>query len=446
MTEPSEGTFQFDEDFEQKLLAFLVRDIKFFLRSYLVIQEKYFENRIRGEIFAITKSYVEKYNQSMPQEDARNLITEMFIRQKKKDITIDTYFELLADLYTRDLSGEKYAEDLVLSFAQNKEMQRVLMDGGKRVLARRDLKPILTGVTKALSIGNKLELGYDYFNETVERTSRNYEVKSNVVSTGFKRLDNYLGGGLAGGDMGIIVGPSSRGKTAVLVNLAVGAMMRRKNVVYITLEGRQNPAEDIGVRLDMRISRINRDLLLKESVKVRDCILYFYQIMRAKIILKSFPTETVTVDDIDRYITQEEIVSGFKPDLIIIDYLNLCKRSNPREDTWLGTNYREGKGLAVRRDLPLWSAAQAKEGSLKEDVVEPRQISEATVRIWSDSDVILGLCQTDKEAKEVPMHMRWYLGKNKNKEAKKIIPIIFDNFTMTMEEEPLSLSGTENVD
>lgn len=423
--------FEFDEEFEQKLLAFLVRDIKFYLRNKFVMKAGYFVSKIRGDIYFKASQYMDKYNEIIPQEDIRNEIKDMYLSKKKKDIPIDTYWELLKDLFTRDLSGGGYAEDQVLAFAQGQEMATALKDGAQRIMGGKDLRPILTNVTKALSIANKLELGYNYFEQTIRRTSIGYEMPENTVSTGYKKLDKFLGGGLGGGEIGIIVGPSSRGKTASLVNIALGSLRQKKNVLYIVLEGK---VEDIAVRFDLSLSKTSKDYLLKEADKVRDHILMVSRLLKTKLIIKGFPTETVTVDEIDQYITHEEIITELKPDLLIIDSLNLCKRSNPKEDTWLGTNYREGKAMATRRKLPLWSASQAKDDSLKGEIVEPKHIAEATIRIWSDSDVIIGLCQNDTEAEKVPSELRWYLGKNRNRPARKTIPMIFDKDIMSIEE------------
>jgi hypothetical protein len=59
------------------------------------------------------------------------------------------------------------------------------------------------------------------------------------------------------------------------------------------------------------------------------------------------------------------------------------------------------------------------------------------MRIWADSDVVIGLCQTEEEEKKEPMEIRWLLGKNRNREKGKSIPMIFDNFIMMMEEVSL---------
>ena len=147
--------FEFDDEFEQKILAFLVRDIAFFRKNFHVMKASYFVSKIREDVYDKASQYSRKYKEPIPQEALRQEIDRMYRATKKKDVPIDMYFELLDDLYGRDLSGGGYAEDKVIGFAQAQEMANAIKDGVNRILSGKDLRPILTGVTKALEIGAK---------------------------------------------------------------------------------------------------------------------------------------------------------------------------------------------------------------------------------------------------------------------------------------------------
>jgi len=426
--------YEFEEGFERQLLALLIRDREFYVKHQGYCETKYFASQIRRDIWELSREYLEKYiDQSLTYDILANEINHLFYKLKKKNVNIDDYLEEAALVFTADITtGKKYTSDEVLEFARSQQMKIVLTTAAKRVKTRQDLRPIANEVMKALNIGENLNLAYDYFDETITRTTRLYGMSENHVGTGCRKLDRFLGGGLAGGEMGIVVGPPSRGKTAALVNLAVGAMLNRKNVIYFGLEGAER---DVAIRFDMRISRINKDLLVKEFKQVQETVTYFHNLLKSTLLIKMYAQEDATVADMDQYLIYEEMARGFKPDIIFIDYLNLCKRPNQRDDNWMGRTYREGKGLATRRNLPLWSAVQAKMDSLKSNIVLPQHIAEATGRVWADSDVIIGLCQTDDQAKTHPMEMSWYLGKNRNRPAKRRIPMIFDSDIMLIEED-----------
>jgi hypothetical protein len=150
-------TFQFDDQFEERLLAFLIRDIKFFSRNGSFIKREYFSSQISRDIFFVAKSYLEKYDEPLPLDIARNEITKFYRDTKKKDIDIDTYFEFLDKLYKIDISLTfQYAEDVLLKFAQNQEMRRALIAGGERCEKFKDLEPIIEDVTKAYEVGRKI--------------------------------------------------------------------------------------------------------------------------------------------------------------------------------------------------------------------------------------------------------------------------------------------------
>ena len=154
--ENQEQVFHFDEDFEQRLLACLIRDKDFFQRNSSLMKEMYFANQIRRDIFKFSRVYLEKYGEPPSQDVAKNEVHRLFEDQRKKDVDIDTYFEMVEDLYQVDLSvGAKYAEDILVSFAQNREMEKALLDSAKLVRSKRDLSPILEKVTKALEIRQK---------------------------------------------------------------------------------------------------------------------------------------------------------------------------------------------------------------------------------------------------------------------------------------------------
>lgn len=442
-------TFNFDEQFEAKLIAVLLRDIVFFLKNGNFVEPKYFKTIFHKDLYRLAKPIMEKFGEPIKVEILRNEVTKMYKDRKKDDVRIDEYFETIDALFAIDISSTGYAEEVVLSFVRKKEMENVLTDGMKRVIGGQDLAPILPNVTKALNVGNKMQMGYDYFGETIVRTTLDYgDMRQNKVPTGFKRLDRFLDGGLAGSELGIVVAPTNRGKTALLCNFAYGAIKNKKSVIYIVLEGK---IEDVAFRLDKLICQADKDILRggvlgstptekSFAISPADHIMLISKLFKSKIILKMFPAESVTVSDLDSYISHEQAIRGFEADLIIVDYLALCKRTNMRDETWMGTTYREGKAIAQRRNRPLWSAVQAKaDEALKTKRIRPGHIAEGTNRIQSDSDVIIGLCQTDEEeeSKTEPSNMRLWLGKNRNEVSKREIEAQFNRKEMWMREVSL---------
>lgn len=426
----------FGSEFEAQLISRFLRSRKFFLTYGSIMKENYFEVQVHRDLFSIAKEYYSKYSDTLEYEVTKNEIRKILELSRRKDNEevfkqrSELYFEIVDKLFEIDLSsGTEYSANEVVSYAKRQETIRILKEAAEKISRGSDAGLLSSDIAKVESMGSFEALGYDYFVEVASRTYL-YDRPGRIVSTGFVSLNRFLGGGLAGTELGLIVGPPSRGKTAALVNLAVGAVLNRKNVLYFVLEGSK---DDLAIRFDMRISRTSKDLLLAKSSEVLDFVQYFSRLTKSKLLIQMFPTETVTVKDLDEFLIQKEMVDNFIPDLIVIDYLNLCKRSS-KEDIWMGRSYREGKALAVKRNIPVWSAVQANMGSLKSDIITPKMIAEATGRIWADADVIVGLCQSEQEEQKKPPEMRLYLGKNRNRSARKIIPLIFDPDLMLMEE------------
>jgi archaellum biogenesis ATPase FlaH len=115
----------------------------------------YFGNTRCRDIYEKANEYMKKYSQVIPKDDLRNEIQRMYEERQKKDIDIHHYFELIDQVFSMDLTGEKYTEDQVLFFARRQEMKQALNDGWDRLELSQPLEPILRDVEKALSIGNK---------------------------------------------------------------------------------------------------------------------------------------------------------------------------------------------------------------------------------------------------------------------------------------------------
>ena len=151
----SNEQLDFEAEFEKRLLAFMVRDLEFFKRVSLTVRFDHFRNQYCRDICEQAQEYVQKYNQAIPKDILRNEIEKMFYERKRQDCTLDEYWKFIDSLCAMELTGEKYTEDEVTRWTQRQQMKKVLGDAIDRVANREDLSPILTDVTKALSIGSK---------------------------------------------------------------------------------------------------------------------------------------------------------------------------------------------------------------------------------------------------------------------------------------------------
>ena len=156
MSNIEDKPYDFENEFEKRLLAFVVRDLEFYLRNSHGIRFDYFKNQYCRDICEQTQEYVQDHNEAIPQDILRNEIEKMFYERKRRDVTLDEYWEFIDALFAMDLTGKQYTEDEVLQFAQRQQMIKVLGDAIDRVTNRDDLTPILEDVGKALAVGSKV--------------------------------------------------------------------------------------------------------------------------------------------------------------------------------------------------------------------------------------------------------------------------------------------------
>jgi len=149
------NTFRYDEDFENRLLAFLIRKKDFFRKHSHLVKEQYFENQIRRDLYHLAKEYHEKYpDDDFPANILRNEVYTFYHKVAKHSIPIEDYQTAIEDYYVMDLeSGEQYTADQLAYFAQRQEVKNVILDARDRVMTDGRLDDIPGNMIKALQAG-----------------------------------------------------------------------------------------------------------------------------------------------------------------------------------------------------------------------------------------------------------------------------------------------------
>jgi replicative DNA helicase len=181
-----------------------------------------------------------------------------------------------------------------------------------------------------------------------------------------------MNGGLAGGELGIIVAPAGIGKSWALVSIAANAVKSGKTVIYYTLELNQYY---VARRFDAFYTKIPFQNLNEEHAqeKIKESV----ETLKGELILKYYPTKSASVTTISSHI-EKCISQGKKPDLIIIDYADLIKPSKAGDKRLeLNDIYEDLRGLAGLYNIPCWSASQANRSALEDDIIEGGKVSES---------------------------------------------------------------------
>lgn len=334
-----------------------IRDVIPFLK------EEYFESGIQKNIFREVFSYITKYN-SRPSKEA--LIIEI---EKNESISSDEFQESvnLLNYFNESRNEEvdsKWLLDSTEEFCRKRALHNALrtsiqiISGEEKTKAEGEIPDLLS---EALGISFDSDIGHDYLNNVDERWDY-YNTKEIKIPFNLKFLNLITKGGVENKTLNIIMGGTGTFKTGMLCHFAANYMLLGKNVLYITMEMAE---EKIAERVDANLLNIDLDdlhdipkpLFQKKVKEIR-------KITTGNILIKEYPTASVHVGHFRHLLKELRLKEKFKPDIIIIDYINICASSrlrgvqNANSYTIVKMIAEEIRGLAVEFDVPIWSATQ----------------------------------------------------------------------------------------
>jgi replicative DNA helicase len=216
-------------------------------------------------------------------------------------------------------------------------------------------------IDNALKSGQDKNLGHEYIKDIEERYRENSRT---TIPTPWERINGLLQGGLGNGDFGIIFGNPGGGKSWSLVAIGGYAVRLGYNVLHYTLE----LGEDyVGKRYDAFFTKIPVNKIDSFRDKVEETIPQ----LPGKLIIKEFPTGRAQVSTIESHISKCEGM-GIKPDLIIIDYVDLLssRKTNRERKDEIDDIYTSTKGLARQLNIPIWSVSQVNRAGAQDKIIE----------------------------------------------------------------------------
>jgi len=204
----------------------------------------------------------------------------------------------------------------------------------------------------------------------------------NTVETPWDVINELTQGGLASGELGVIVAPAGIGKTWILCALGGGAMKKGINVVHYSLE--LNEAY-IGLRYDSVFTGISNQNLKYHKDEVKSNI----ENIEGELVVKYFPTKTASVNTLSAHLQKLKMMN--KPfDMVIVDYADILRDTKFTKEVRhaLGNIYEDLRGLAGEFEVPIWTASQANRSALDEDNIEAQHIAESYQKIMTADFVV----------------------------------------------------------
>jgi replicative DNA helicase len=353
--------------FQLQLLNQIIID-KDFSHSILdVIENNYFENKYFKIIIQMVKEYYIKYDHT-PSFETLEQITKSELQQEiASKIVLDT----IKKIKDSPIDGVTFVQEKALKFCKQQELQKVMgkaqkiIDGGE--FENYDtLEELVRG---ALQVGAKDTSILNVFSNIDQVLEDDYR---HPIPMGIPGIDRLLKGGLARGEIGVILAPTGVGKSTILTKIANHAFNMGNNVLQIFFEDNQKVIQRKHYTL---WTKIHPDDLSEKREEVILKVKEVEETMTNKLILKKLPSDTVTMLQIKNQI-RKMVADGTKIDMVLLDYIDCVVPDKHLGDEWKseGSVMRAFEAMCHEMNLVGWTATQGNRSSISSEVVTTDQM------------------------------------------------------------------------
>jgi hypothetical protein len=308
--------------------------------------------------------------------------------------------EAYKESQSRDLD---WIENEFTSFCKNQQVKKAIMTSVD-LLGMGDYDSIKMLMNNALKAGEDKNIGHEY-DKDIE--SRYRQDDRNAVPFPWPVFNSLTQGGMGKGDLVLVFGNPGGGKSWAVIDMGAYAAAMGFNVLHYSLELAEGY---VGKRYDAVFTGIPVDQLDQHRAKVEETV----SKVKGKVVIKEYPPKRASFDTIQAHIQQLEFQHEFKPDLIIIDYLDYVKsqgrgRNGERKDE-IDDVYVGAKALAKELGIPVISPSQANRGAAKSSIIEGDNAAGSYEKIMI-GDIIISLARGRKD--KVNGTGRWHFMKNR---------------------------------
>jgi replicative DNA helicase len=342
--------------FQTKVISALLTDKPFLQNVNDVLTEEYFSNTAHKWVINEVIKYYHRYHTN-PTMD----VLKVEMKRLDNEVLQVSIKEQLKEAYrSSDESDLTYVKQEFTNFCKNQQLKKALLSSVD-LLKAGDYDSIRLLVDGALRSGQDKNIGHEYNKDT---ESRYREEDRTPIPTPWNEINALLQGGLGEGDFGLIFGNPGGGKSWSLVALGAYAVQAGFNVIHYTLELGESY---VGRRYDSYFTQIPVNKITKHKDKVEEAT----GLLPGNLIIKEYPMGKASINTVEAHI-KKCIDLDFKPDLVIIDYVDLLssKRNNRERKDEIDDIYTCTKGLARELKLPIWSVSQVNRAGAKDNIIE----------------------------------------------------------------------------
>ena len=373
----------YNEEYLRKVIPFIKKD--------------YFEDLNQRVIFEEVLNFVEKYNEPATKEI---LCIEV---EKRSDINDTSFTEVtkiisyleneVSDLDWIIDTTEKWCRDRAIYLAL---MESIQLADGKDETKGRDAIPTILSDALAVSFDN--HIGHDYLQDYEERYE-SYHRKEDKIPFDLEYFDKITKGGLPNKTLNIALAGTGVGKSLFMCHVASSVLLQGKNVLYITLEMAE---EKIAERIDANLLNVPiQDITDLPKQMFETKVTDISKKTQGTLIIKEYPTASAHSGHFKALIQELALKKSFRPDIIFIDYLNICASNRYRGNatvnsySYIKAIAEELRGLAVEANVPIVSATQTTRSGFASSDVDLTDTSES-FGLPATADLMFALISTEE--------------------------------------------------
>ena len=349
-----------NQTIERTALGQLVSNEEFARKALPHMKGDYFSDKTEKTIFEEITKFVDKYKKIPTQT---SLEIEV---QSRKDLNESDYKKVVAVIQTLESTDVDFdwLVDTTEQFCKDKAVYNAIVKGIQIIDGKdknRDVSAIPSILTDALAVGFDNAVGHDYLLDSDSRYDYYHTVEEKIPFD-LEFFNKITKGGLPPKTLNIALAGTGVGKSLFMCHVAANCLSQGKNVLYITLEMAE---ERIAERIDANLMNISmEDLHDLPKQMFDDKIAKIIKSTSGTLIVKEYPTASANSSHFRGLLKELAIKKTFKPDIIFIDYLNICASSrfkgatNVNSYMYIKAIAEELRGLAVESNLPIMSATQ----------------------------------------------------------------------------------------
>jgi replicative DNA helicase len=382
-----------EANIQQTIIRNLLSNEEYLRKVIPFLKKEYFEAEYKN-VFNEIVSFVSKYNK-LPTKETLTL-----------DMTNNGSFDPAAELVDLVFTPEKVNDDWLIDntekWCQDRAIYLAIMesiniiDGKHQSLTKQALPEILSD---ALGVCFDTNVGHDYIDNSDERFEFYHTVEDRLPFD-LENFNAITKGGLPNKTLNVALAGTGVGKSLFMCHVGAGALMQGKNVLYITMEMSE---ERIAERIDANLFNLPIDQLEKLNKQMFDNkIAKIAQKNIGKLIVKEYPTGAAHTGHFRALLNELKLKKDFIPNIIFIDYLNICSSSRMKglggsinTYSYIKSIAEEMRGLAVEFNVPIMTATQTTRSGFSNTDVGLEDTSES-FGLPATADLMFALVSTEE--------------------------------------------------